>query len=312
MSIKEQDVVPGGPSQEEAKELNRPKPVQGVALNSRVERAVNVAAALAAAAGGVGLAATADEALRNVPPPQVRESTLPQPKPPEGVVFPESEPFGYAQGKRADAPVEPVLKNRIFLPNVTKEAMVRYHLPRIGNLKEDGITINHAGTLMTPEVGFELVDYELYKQTLGRLAKVCRPNGIEWFIYNARSGNTLDPEPALYYLDWRRGYESYVTYLAAGGGFFQTSTLLIGRRPDGVTEVHWGLFLKPGAQPTAEDLYNQSWGLITNKINGYTSSDNNNPDEASEECRTTKRAVFELLYERARNKQPFPIQLTIK
>lgn len=122
------EIVPGGPTREEAQELNRPKPVQGVALNdlNKVKKAVNVLAASLTAAAGTGLAATAQEALNTAPAPIVQEQK-PDPKrdsPPAGVVFPES--------VRADAPVveaplpdaspEPVYTHRSYSPFTPFEA----------------------------------------------------------------------------------------------------------------------------------------------------------------------------------------------
>lgn len=295
-----------GLTPEEVREINEPRESKS---KSKISTAANVLAASLTAVAGVGPAAEVEGALKSSSPPRVQEAPELDPlnqEPPPGITFSQD------TGKKDGGVVEPILTKRVFLPNVTKEAIVRYHLPKIGNLKEDGVTINHAGTLMNPEVGFELMDYELYKQTLGRLAKVCRPNGIEWFIYNARSGDTMSPEPAYYYLDLRRGYQQYDTWFGVAGGFLQNSTLLIGRRLDGVSEVHLGLFLKPGELPTAEELYKYSWGLITGKVSGYTMSDSKNPDEVSIECRTAREEVFQLLYERLKNKQSMPIQLIIK
>lgn len=307
----EQDVVSGGPSQEEVRELNRLKPDQSKSkFKSKIpERVANVVAAGTTVLLGGTFVDQIHQVVNNPPPARVEE-VKPDSKrdiPPEGIIFPQD------TGRKDGGVVEPVYTKMVFLPTVTKEAMVRYHLPKIGNLKEDGITINHAGTLMNPEIGFALVDYELYKQTLGRLAKVCRPNGVEWFIYNARAGNTMGPEPAYYYL--YKDYQQYVTYLGVfPGSPFQNSTLLIGRRPDGVTEVHWGLFLKPGAQPTAEELYNYSRYLITEEINGRMASDSDrkNSEEDLAKCKAVQGEVFQLLYERLKNKQSMPIQLTIK
>lgn len=94
-----------GLSPEEVEEINKPKTAdQGVALNRTVERVVNVAATLATAAGGVGLASLSQDALKNTPSPLIQEQR-PDPKrdnPPQGVVF------GKVDG-RADTP-QPVNK----------------------------------------------------------------------------------------------------------------------------------------------------------------------------------------------------------
>lgn len=94
------EIVKGGPGR---KAVHRPK--------------LGIADKIALGLTGLGvvsLAGTAIEAQKQSPPPQVTPDQRGSVPPPEGITFPE--------GVRADAPAEPVLSHKLFLPNIVNRA----------------------------------------------------------------------------------------------------------------------------------------------------------------------------------------------
>lgn len=164
----------------------------------------------------------------------------------------------------------------------------------IGNLKTDGIVIHNMGT----KIGLSVGDQEMFNQIFPPLAKKYRPNGIEWFVYDqqakAPDGKpTIGPAPAYDLL--KKGYQQYETHLGAyPGTFLQDSTLLIGQRADGVTEVHIGLFPKPDTNPTLTDTREVSFTLNTKILTTTTDEENiRNSDVFEAHSSLVDRRVWE-------------------
>lgn len=171
------EIVPGGPSREEARELNQPKPRSKSKTGGRL---MNSAAVGTAAFLGGTLAEQVHQAVNNPPPPRVQEAPEQDPlnrKPPEGVVFPENtradEPFDSAQGG-------PVLTKRIFIPLVNKE--YRQLWPAEFGAPERGVTLFNRGI----QKGVKIGDQQLFENLLYLRQKYGRPDlKLEIYFYDS-------------------------------------------------------------------------------------------------------------------------------
>lgn len=250
MSKAEEERQDVGLSPEEVRKINRLRSLKGDAFKKKVRRAANVLAAGITAVAGVGLAGTVQEALKNAPPPIVRENSLPQPKPPEGVVFPENTQAS-----------EPVLTKRVFVPLVTKEHRENPYLTREFGAPERGVIMRNkveqgGGNPAHVEMG----DQELFENMMYLRERWGRPDlKVEVTFYS--SWDLLDRTPGRPDYDPRNrstfGLVPWESYAGSNGTFRTGGAVLFRyREADKTIERHIVLpEVLPGKIPTQIELY---------------------------------------------------------
>src|SRR3989344_3868093 len=178
--------------------------------------------------------------------------------------------------------------------------------PRRFTNADGSIVFNNTGD----QVGLTIGDAALLEEVFTPLAKKYRPNGVEFFFYNQR----LDPNS----IGWTdsvgfsklknslQNFQGDILYLAAyTNSFLGNTNIALGERPsDGVTEIHLGLFPKPGAHPTAEEIRELSFALNGTLVNFIAGTDGTNPDLREFKLALVERRIRE-------ENKPFPLTITL-